>query len=154
MATSTLPLRDQQPAPDGAAVRLPGLRKSLGRPQAVRGVDLVIAPGEVVAFLGPSGGPRGGPSGEGRAAGDADRRDPRCRSNVAAESLSLGESPLTNRERDVLSATTAGGTVAEIAARLFLSEGTVRNHLSSVIGKTGARTRADAVRIATDRGWI
>jgi two-component system response regulator DesR len=73
---------------------------------------------------------------------------------LAAESLSLGESPLTGRERDVLAATTDGGTVAQIAARLFLSEGTVRNHLSSVIGKTCARTRADAVRIATDRGWI
>ena len=74
--------------------------------------------------------------------------------NLAAESLSLGESPLTGRERDVLAATTDGGTVAQIAARLFLSEGTVRNHLSSVIGKTGARTRSDAIRIATERGWI
>ncbi len=44
--------------------------------------------------------------------------------------------------------------VAQIAARLFLSEGTVRNHLSSVIGQTGARTRSDALRIATERGWI
>lgn len=73
---------------------------------------------------------------------------------LAAESLSLGGSPLTGRERDVLAATTDGGTVAQIAGRLFLSEGTVRNHLSSVIGKTGARTRADAVRIATEHGWI
>ena len=73
---------------------------------------------------------------------------------LAAESLSLGESPLPAREAEVLVATTDGGTVAEIAHRLFLSEGTVRNHLSSVIGKTGARTRADAVRIATERGWI
>ncbi|MEP6559485.1 MAG: response regulator transcription factor [Nakamurella sp.] len=73
---------------------------------------------------------------------------------LAAESLSLGESPLTGRERDVLAATVAGGTVHQIAGRLYLSEGTVRNHLSSVIGKTGARTRADAVRIATERGWI
>ena len=73
---------------------------------------------------------------------------------LAAESLSLGESPLTGRERDVLAATVGGGTVAEIAARLYLSEGTVRNHLSSVIGKTGARNRADAVRIATENGWI
>jgi two-component system response regulator DesR len=54
----------------------------------------------------------------------------------------------------VLTATVNGGTVSQIAGRLFLSEGTVRNHLSSVIGKTGARTRADAVRIATERGWI
>lgn len=73
---------------------------------------------------------------------------------LAVESLSLGESPLTGRERDVLAAATGGGTVAQMAATLFLSEGTVRNHLSAVIGKTGARTRADAVRIATERGWI
>ncbi|ACV79343.1 response regulator transcription factor [Nakamurella multipartita] len=74
--------------------------------------------------------------------------------DLAAESLALGESPLTGRERDVLLATADGGTVSQIAGRLFLSEGTVRNHLSSVIGKTGAATRADALRIATDRGWI
>ncbi len=74
--------------------------------------------------------------------------------NLAAESLMLGESPLTSREHDVLIAATDGSTVAEIARRLFLSEGTVRNHLSSAIGKTGARTRADAVRIATDHGWM
>ncbi len=73
---------------------------------------------------------------------------------LAAESLSLGESPLTGRERDVLTAATDGATVAELARRLYLSEGTVRNHLSSVIAKTGARTRADAVRIATERGWL
>ncbi len=74
--------------------------------------------------------------------------------DLAAESLALGESPLTGRERDVLLATADGGTVGQIASRLFLSEGTVRNHLSSVIGKTGAATRADALRIATERGWI
>jgi two-component system response regulator DesR len=74
--------------------------------------------------------------------------------DLAAESLTLGETPLTGRERDVLEATADGGTVGQIAKRLFLSEGTVRNHLSSVIGKTGAATRADALRIATERGWI
>lgn len=73
---------------------------------------------------------------------------------LAVESLSLGESPLTGRERDVLTAAADGGTVAEIARKMYLSEGTVRNHLSAAIGKTGARTRADAVRIATDRGWL
>ncbi len=73
---------------------------------------------------------------------------------LAAESLSLGESPLTGRERDVLAAAADGGTIAEMARRLYLSEGTVRNHLSSVIGKTGARTRADALRVATERGWV
>lgn len=73
---------------------------------------------------------------------------------LAAESLSVGDSPLTGRERDVLSAAVAGGTVAEIARRTYLSEGTVRNHLSSVIGKTGTRTRAEAARVATERGWL
>lgn len=73
---------------------------------------------------------------------------------LAAETLTLGSSPLTGRERDVLVAATEGGTVAQIAARLFLSEGTVRNHLSAVIGKTGAGTRAEAVRVATERGWL
>jgi two-component system response regulator DesR len=73
---------------------------------------------------------------------------------LAVQTLAVGDSPLTGRERDVLAAAADGGTVAEIASRLFLSEGTVRNYLSSVIGKTGARTRADAVRIATDHGWL
>lgn len=73
---------------------------------------------------------------------------------LAVESMTVGESPLTARECDVLVAAADGGAVADIARRLFLSEGTVRNHLSSIIGKTGARTRADAARIATERGWV
>ncbi len=73
---------------------------------------------------------------------------------LAVESLAVGESPLTARERDVLAAAADGATVAGIARTLFLSEGTVRNHLSSIIGKTGARTRADAARIAIERGWM
>jgi len=73
---------------------------------------------------------------------------------LAAESLSTGASPLTERERDVLVAAADGATVADIARRLHLSEGTVRNHLSSAIGKTSARTRAEAVRIADERGWL
>ncbi|MGW0231702.1 response regulator [Actinopolymorpha singaporensis] len=73
---------------------------------------------------------------------------------LAVESLTSGESPLTARERDVLLETRGGGTVADIARALVLSEGTVRNHLSSAIGKTGARTRAEAVRIADANGWL
>lgn len=73
---------------------------------------------------------------------------------LAAESLSTGSSPLTERERDVLVAAADGATVAGIAGRLHLSEGTVRNHLSAAIGKTGARTRAEAVRIADGNGWL
>ena len=73
---------------------------------------------------------------------------------LAAQSLAQGESPLTERESDVLRSASDGGTVADIARELGLSEGTVRNHLSSVIGKTGARTRAEAVRLAVDNGWL
>lgn len=73
---------------------------------------------------------------------------------LATESLTLGSSPLSGRERDVLVAAAEGGTVAQVAGKLFLSEGTVRNHLSSAIGKTGAATRAEAVRLATERGWL
>ncbi|WP_235681122.1 response regulator transcription factor [Tomitella gaofuii] len=73
---------------------------------------------------------------------------------LAAESLVLGDSPLTPREADTLRAARTGGTVADIARRVHLSEGTVRNHLSSAIGKTGARTRAEAVLLADGNGWL
>jgi two-component system response regulator DesR len=73
---------------------------------------------------------------------------------LAAESLALGASPLTDREAGVLRAARDGGTVADLAAELHLSEGTVRNHLSAAIGKTGARTRAEAVRLAEEAGWL
>ncbi|MCR6483027.1 response regulator transcription factor [Amycolatopsis sp. OK19-0408] len=73
---------------------------------------------------------------------------------LAAESLAIGTSPLTDREADVLRATAEGGTVADIAKALGLTAGTVRNHLSSAIGKTEARTRAEAARLAEDNGWL
>ena len=73
---------------------------------------------------------------------------------LAADSLAFGESPLTAREAEVLKAASDGGTVADIARTVHLSEGTVRNHLSSIIGKTGGRTRADALRIAEENGWL
>jgi two-component system response regulator DesR len=73
---------------------------------------------------------------------------------LAAETLAAGENPLTPRETDVLRVARDGGTVADIAAAMHLSEGTVRNHLSAAIGKTGARTRAEAVRIAGSNGWL
>ncbi len=73
---------------------------------------------------------------------------------LAADSLVSGESPLTDRETDVLRAARDGAPVASIAAALFLSAGTVRNHLSSAIGKTGASTRAEAVRAAESNGWL
>ncbi len=73
---------------------------------------------------------------------------------LATDSLLAGESPLTARESDVLRAARDGSSVAAIAKKLFLSEGTVRNHLSSAIGKTGAGNRAEAVLIAEGNGWL
>lgn len=73
---------------------------------------------------------------------------------LATDSLVAGDSPLTARESDVLRAARDGRAVATIARRLFLSEGTVRNHLSSAIGKTGAANRGEAVLIATENGWL
>ncbi|MGA1835780.1 response regulator transcription factor [Herbiconiux sp. 11R-BC] len=73
---------------------------------------------------------------------------------LAAESLAHGDSPLTERETDVLEAARTGGSIADIARILHLSEGTVRNHLSSAIGKTAGRNRADAARIAEENGWL
>ena len=64
--------------------------------------------------------------------------------SLATESLVDGANPLTERD----------GTVAAIAAVVHLSQGTVRNHLSSAIGKTGTSTRAEAARVAQDRGWL
>jgi two-component system response regulator DesR len=76
--------------------------------------------------------------------------------DLAAAALAEGASPLTPRERDVLAAAARneGATVAQIAAELFLSEGTARNYLSSCIQKTGARNRTEAQRIAHERGWL
>ena len=73
---------------------------------------------------------------------------------LAAETLASGASPLTARERDVLVAARLGATVSEIAGKLFLAEGTVRNYLSAAITKAGARNRAEAVRTAEARGWL
>ncbi len=73
---------------------------------------------------------------------------------LAADSLVAGDSPLTDRETDVLQAARDGATVAVIARRVVLSEGTVRNHLSAAIGKTGAGNRAEAVLIAEGNGWL
>jgi len=73
---------------------------------------------------------------------------------LAAAALAEGASPLTPRERDVLAASHDGATIAEIATALYLSEGTVRNYLSACIQKTGARNRAEALRVADERGWL
>ncbi|MCK6081690.1 response regulator transcription factor [Microbacterium sp. EYE_5] len=73
---------------------------------------------------------------------------------VAADALSDERSPLTDRELDVLRAGSRGETIAEIAASLHLSAGTVRNHVSSVLGKLGLSTRQQAAIMARERGWI
>ncbi|MEV0593656.1 response regulator transcription factor [Nonomuraea cavernae] len=73
---------------------------------------------------------------------------------LAAAALHAGPSPLTERERDVLAAAFDGATVADVAARLHLSESTVRNHLSSAIGKTHTRNRIEAARLARHNGWL
>jgi two-component system response regulator DesR len=73
---------------------------------------------------------------------------------LAAAALSAGPNPLTDRECDVLTAAADGATVADIAQRLFLSESTVRNYLSSAIGKTGSRNRIEAVQAARANGWL
>ncbi|HEY7394511.1 MAG TPA: response regulator transcription factor [Gemmatimonadaceae bacterium] len=74
--------------------------------------------------------------------------------NLALSALSAGDNPLTPRERQVLAAAAEGSTVAEVAERLFLSEGTVRNHLSVAIQKLGARNRIQAASIAEHKGWL
>jgi two-component system response regulator DesR len=73
---------------------------------------------------------------------------------LAAAALSDGSNPLTPRERDVLQAASDGATIATIATSMFLSQGTVRNYLSSAIQKTGARNRLEAVRTAEQHGWL
>ncbi|MEU7887550.1 response regulator transcription factor [Microbispora bryophytorum] len=73
---------------------------------------------------------------------------------LAAAALSAGPNPLSPRERDVLSAAADGSTINDIALRLHLSEGTVRNYLSAAIHKTGARNRIEAVQKAQAQGWL
>lgn len=74
--------------------------------------------------------------------------------DLAAESLMAGPSPLTAREAEILTFALDGSPVSTIAARAHLSQGTVRNHLSAAIGKTGATTRAEAARLAQANGWL
>ncbi|MFB9832070.1 response regulator [Actinoallomurus acaciae] len=73
---------------------------------------------------------------------------------LAAAALSAGPNPLSPRERDVLTASADGSTIGDVAARLHLSEGTVRNYLSSAIRKTSARNRIEAVQTAQRQGWL
>lgn len=75
-------------------------------------------------------------------------------SEIVVAAFHYGANPLTDRERDVLSCVADGSDVSDVAAKLYLAPGTVRNYLSSIMSKIGARNRVDAVRIARDRGWL
>jgi two-component system response regulator DesR len=74
--------------------------------------------------------------------------------SLAIEALAEGANPLSSRERHVLTESERGGSIADVASTLSLSEGTVRNHLSAAIQKLDARNRADAARIARAKGWL
>ncbi|WP_455150626.1 response regulator transcription factor [Schaalia odontolytica] len=74
--------------------------------------------------------------------------------SLAIDALSAGSSPLTAREADVLREVEGGGTIADIAHSLGLSQGTVRNHVSSSMLKMDARTRAEAASLARAAGWL
>ena len=73
---------------------------------------------------------------------------------LAAAALSEGPSPLTRREQEVLLASREHATVAQVAVALHLSPGTTRNHLSAIMGKLGAHSRIEALRIAEEKGWL
>ncbi|KOU21677.1 MerR family transcriptional regulator [Streptomyces sp. WM6372] len=73
---------------------------------------------------------------------------------LAAAALAEGANPLTDREREVLRAAEDGATNAELAARLHLSQGTIRNYLSTAIQKLASRNRAEAIRTAREKGWL
>ena len=73
---------------------------------------------------------------------------------LAAAALSEGSSPLTAREQEVLATSRAHATIAQLAAALHLSPGTTRNHLSTIMGKLGAHSSAEALRVAEEKGWL
>ena len=74
--------------------------------------------------------------------------------DLAFATLDIPANPMTPRECDVLRLAAGGASTAEIARQLCLTAGTVRNHISSIITKTGARNRVDAIRIADRSGWL
>jgi two-component system, NarL family, response regulator DesR len=73
---------------------------------------------------------------------------------LAAVALSEGDTPLTEREREVLAASANGATIEDLSRELYLSEGTVRNYLSTAIKKLGVRNRVEAARLAEKKGWL
>jgi two-component system response regulator DesR len=75
-------------------------------------------------------------------------------SQLAMSAWDSAESPLTARETEVLRLTSEGLQAVDIASKMFLSVGTVRNYLTTIIGKLAARNRVDAIRIAREAGWL
>jgi two-component system response regulator DesR len=73
---------------------------------------------------------------------------------LALSALSDGSNPLTPREQGVLRVSQEGASIAVIAAQLFISEGTVRNHLSTAIQKLNVRNRVEAAHLAEEKGWL
>jgi len=82
------------------------------------------------------------------------RGEPVIDVEIAVAALNAASNPLTGREREVLLLATEGAPAKEIAARLFLTDGTVRNYLSRITAKTGARTLIEAIRRAQEAGWV
>ena len=74
--------------------------------------------------------------------------------DLALSALSDGDNPLTPRERDVLRASLDGASIADIATQLYLSEGTVRNHISTAIQKLNVQNRIEAAHLAKEKGWL
>jgi two-component system response regulator DesR len=74
--------------------------------------------------------------------------------DLATRALRAGASPLSSREQEILRACAEGLSTAELATRLWLSEGTVRNRVSEILAKLGVRTRGEAVQIARENGWL
>jgi two-component system response regulator DesR len=73
---------------------------------------------------------------------------------LALAALEIAPSPLSPKEAEVLKRFATGADLTDIATDLFLSYGTVRNYLASAVTKLNARNRVDAVRIATEAGWL
>jgi two-component system, NarL family, response regulator DesR len=145
-----LPGRDGLGAAAGLHQRLPGCRTLMltmyGRPGFVRraleggvsGFVLKDAPVEALAAA------------IRRCAAGAAVIDPA----LAARALREGACPLSGREREILAACAEGLSTADVARRVWLAEGTVRNRVSEILGKLAARTRAEAVQMARDNGWL
>jgi two-component system response regulator DesR len=74
--------------------------------------------------------------------------------DLALSALSDGDNPLTPRERDVLRASLDGASIADIATQFYLSEGTVRNHISTAIQKLNVQNRIEAAHLAREKGWL